>query len=118
MKRIFYIFSLALIFSCDDIIEVPDISDDTVTILAPTDGTNLTTTSVTFNWNTLEDSDNYRIQIASPTFANAEQLLTDSLITETNFDITLQAGDYEWRVRAENSEYQTVYTIQSFSIEE
>lgn len=118
MKRVLILIGLIVLWSCDDIIEVPDISSETVAVLAPTDGAALTTTSVTFNWSSVEDVDNYRIQIATPSFANAEQLLTDSLTTDTNFDITLQSGEYEWRIRAENSDYQTAYTTQSFSIEE
>lgn len=118
MKRIFYILSFFLIISCDDIIEVPDISNETVSVLAPTDGVILTSTSVTFNWNAIENAENYRLQIATPTFAEAQQIVTDSLTSDLSFTTILEVGSYQWRVRAENSDYQTVYTSQSFTIEE
>lgn len=118
MKQIFCIMSLILLFSCDDIIEVPDITDETVTVLAPADGVTLTTASITFNWSNVDDADSYRLQIATPTFVEAQQILADSLITDTNFTITLDSGNYQWRLRAENSEYQTAYITQDFTIEE
>ena len=122
MKRLFFIVGLLAVFSCDDIIEVPDISDEVVSILAPTDGATLTNTSVTFNWNAVEDAENYRLQIATPTFDAAQQIEIDRLIDVASlaeglsFTTTLQSGGYEWRIRAENSAYQTAYTTQSFEV--
>jgi len=117
MRKVKYILILFLILSCDDIIEVEDISDKTVTILAPTNNTTLTITEVNFSWDMLDDAEQYKLQIATPTFEEATQILLDTIITTTNFNKTLDVGNYEWRIRAENSEYQTSYTTQSFTIE-
>jgi len=108
----------SLIYSCSDITEVEDISNESVLILAPTNNSILIQNDITFSWNAIEDSDNYRIQISTPNFENATQILVDSMVTATNLSKVLSVGDYEWRVRAENSEYKTQYTTQSFSIEE
>ncbi|TCK65002.1 hypothetical protein DFQ05_2214 [Winogradskyella wandonensis] len=117
MKKLSILILLFLSVSCDDIIEVPDISNEIVTILAPTDGVTISATSITFNWNAVADAENYRLQIATPTFAEAQQIITDSLTTQLNLNIDLEAGAYQWRIRAENSEYQTAFSTQSFTVQ-
>lgn len=117
----FYISLFCLVFfltSCDDIIEVEDISSKEVVVLAPTDNTILETIAVTFTWESLEDVESYHLQIATPTFENAQQIVKDSTLIGTSFSTTLEFKDYQWRIRAENSGYTTSYTQQSFKIEE
>ena len=116
-RSIFLVIVFGLIFSCEDIIEVEDISNQRVVILAPTNNSVLTQNDVTFSWNSLEEASGYHLQIATPNFENATQIVIDSLVTTTNLLNTLSAGDYQWRVRAQNSEYETSYTTQSFSVE-
>lgn len=118
MKNISFILTLLVMFSCDDIIEVEDISSSTITVLAPQEGSALTNSNVVFSWEGIEDVENYHIQIANPTFANAIEVIADSLVTNTSFSATLSTNNYEWRVRAENSGYQTAYTSQNFSVTE
>lgn len=118
MKKIFW--TLAIVFfiiSCDDITEVEDISNQTLTILAPTDQSELTNTNIVFSWDAVIDAEQYRLQIASPTFDSATQIVLDSTIANTNFTQTLNSGNYEWRVRAENFISQTAFTSQSFSVD-
>ncbi|WP_456442538.1 fibronectin type III domain-containing protein [Psychroserpens sp.] len=117
-KIISLILVLTSIFSCDDITEIEDISNEYVVILAPTDNSILAQNDITFSWNALEEVDNYHIQIATPDFENATQIVVDSLVIGTNLSNVLSVGDYQWRVRAENSGYQSQYTTQNFSIEE
>ncbi len=117
MKKLVVIVSLVLGFmACSDIVRVEDISDETVSILAPSNNAILNSTDVTFNWQTVEEADEYRIQIADPNFTEALQIVTDSTVTTTSFFIALNGGSYEWRVKALNSAYETAYTIQSFSV--
>ncbi|TXE15320.1 hypothetical protein ES692_17225 [Psychroserpens burtonensis] len=119
MKRALFLILLVLsLSSCDDIIEVVDISQNTISVLAPTNTSVLAEGDITFSWDVLQDATQYKLQIATPTFENASQILLDSTITATNFSKTLELGNYEWRVRAENSEYQTLYITQNFSVEE
>jgi len=117
MKKIFLILTFWFFISCDDIIEVEDISGSTISILAPVDGSLLTDTEVIFSWNTIQDAERYKLQIATPNFETATQIILDTTITTSNFIKTLDIGNYEWRIRAENSDYQTIYTTQSFTIE-
>jgi len=116
-RYIVLLVMFGLLLSCDDIIEVEDISNQRVIILAPTEASVLNQNDITFSWNVLEDATNYRLQIATPDFENATQILVDSLMTTISFSNTLSDGDYQWRVRAQNSDYQTPYTTQSFSVE-
>ncbi len=116
-KVITYFILINVIQSCDDIIEVPDISANIITVLAPTDSSILAETSVNFSWNMVTDAEQYKLQIATPNFETATQIVLDTTIISSNFTKTLDLGNYEWRIRAENSDYQTSYTTQSFTIE-
>lgn len=119
MKKIIILSSLlCVIYSCDDIVEVENISDETVTLLAPSNNAILNITELTFSWQTLQDAEEYHLQIATPAFENALQIVKDTTLTTTNFSTTLDYNMYQWRVKAINSGYNTGYTTQSFSIEE
>ena len=119
MKRTLVVFGLLIsLIACDDIVEVEDISSDVVSISAPTQGAVLNNTTLLFSWQVLEDAESYHIQIATPTFNEALQIVTDSTVVNASYSITLDADTYEWRVRGENSGYQTIYTTQSFTLEE
>lgn len=72
---------LIVVFSCDDIIEVEDISQKTVAVLAPTNNSVIANSTVTFSWGALNDADQYRLQISTPTFSDATQIVVDSLVT-------------------------------------
>jgi len=112
------LFLIIGLLSCEEVIEVSDISQETVTLVAPTEAVTLNSAnSLFFDWETTEDAEIYRIQIATPTFAEAIQIVADSTSTGTVYQTTLEANAYQWRVRAENSAYQTEYTTQSFTVE-
>ena len=113
---LYFIGLLVITLSCDDIIEVEDISNRNVDILAPTNGSIINQTTTTFTWNPVEDADAYRLQIATPNFENASQIVLDSTIVSNTLTKALISGDYEWRIRAENLNYQTPYTYNSFTI--
>lgn len=116
-KSIFSYCLLILCMSCSDVVLVDDISGENIRVLAPTDGALLNENIVTFTWEQVEDAEWYAIQIAKPNFAEALQIVTDSTIIGLNFTKVLELGEYQWRVRGENSEYHTGYSTQSFAIE-
>ncbi|WP_139063653.1 hypothetical protein [Flagellimonas eckloniae] len=118
------IIAMTMIWSCEDILEVPDISNQTVPILAPAEGSVLNINAVGFNWQTIADATTYRVQIASPDFENTVQIVMDSIITEdslgivnTRLDQSLLNGSYAWRVKAFNSDYETGYTLSNFLVD-
>lgn len=109
---------LALLSGCKDFIE-PSLEKSKVTLLAPTDQYESNQYAMGFWWEPVEDALRYRLQIVSPTFEAAGKLITDSLIIGKNrFNISLDPGKYQWRVRAENGSSFSAYATNSFVIHE
>lgn len=102
--------------ACDDIIEVVDISKETVTVLAPVNESVIDTTSVNFTWEAMDEAETYHLQVAKPTFHEAAQIVIDTMVVTPFFKSTLDLGNYEWRINAKNSGYETTYVTQSFSV--
>jgi len=103
---------------CDAIVEVDDISNETITILAPANDVTITNTMINFTWETIEGADAYNIQVAVPSFEAAQQVILDSTITTNIYSKTIGNGEYQWRVKAINSEFETAYATQDFTVEE
>jgi len=119
MKRIYHtvmIFLLLLsLTGCKEFIE-PSIHDTPVVLLAPSNGTEGTVYAQSFWWEEVEDALKYRLQVVSPDFTNTARLVLDTLVSSNKFNFTLDPGNYQWRVRAENGSSQTLYTTASFTI--
>lgn len=122
-RTLFAIAFVVGLASCSDILEVPDISEQFVTVLAPTDGSVLDVNAISFNWETVDEATGYHIQIATPNFENAAQFVLDSVVEVDSLGyVTLRLeqnllnGNYEWRIRAFNSDYETGYTLNAFSV--
>lgn len=116
MKRLPKLFLAAFVLlvgiSCEDILE-EDISNDTVQIIFPQNNATVSSNVVNFQWSELDGADKYRIQV----FNSTSGIVVDSLVTQTNFSYPIQAGSYQWRVRGENSAYQSNYTFNiNFSV--
>ncbi|GAA4234257.1 hypothetical protein GCM10022291_13280 [Postechiella marina] len=119
MKTILHMACLVFCFtSCEDIIEVEDISEKDINVLAPLNNTVLDNIAVTFSWEAVNDAETYHIQVATPSFTNAQQIVKDTIVKITQLSTVLSAKNFEWRVRGENSDYTTGYTTQNFTIEE
>lgn len=104
--------------SCEELIEVEDISMERVTILAPANDLSLTEGEVNFSWDPLENAETYQLQIATPNFDMPAQILEDTIISTHSFTKALTANTYQWRVKALNFGYQTGYSTQNLSIED
>jgi len=117
-----WIFSFGFV-ACEDILEVPDISGQLVNLLAPSDGSILDDNSVNLNWERVEEATGYSVQVASPNFENAAQILLDSVIEMDTLGYlpnqirqSLFNGNYEWRVKAFNSGFETMYSSNGFQV--
>ncbi|WP_299101950.1 hypothetical protein [uncultured Winogradskyella sp.] len=117
-KKLLVFFVLTILFSCEELIEVEDISNEVVDVLAPVDNVSVEDTTVNFTWEALDFAETYQLQIANPSFIEAEGILEDTLISATNFTKTLSIGTYQWRIKAINSGYQTLYSTQNLIIED
>lgn len=117
MKRIILALVLTGFFNCEELIEVEDISNETVLILAPADNIILNSTTVNFTWDVLEYTEEYQLQIALPNFEAAQAIVEDTLISTTSFTKDLTEGNYQWRIKAINFGYETQYTTHTLTIE-
>ena len=78
---------------------------------------------VNFNWNSVNEAESYLVQIATPNFENASQLVLDSVIvidtsfTGTSVSRMLLDNTYEWRVKAFNSDFETDFSLSRFRVE-
>ena len=120
IKRISTVIILFFILSCEEIINEPNIEKDTIHIIAPTNNVTLkTNTKIQFNWEALQGATDYHLQIAKPSFNNANQLVIDTIVTQMDFLIdSLAISEYQWRVNGQNSAFETAYTTNSFVVEE
>ncbi|HEY3390350.1 MAG TPA: hypothetical protein VGK38_12300 [Prolixibacteraceae bacterium] len=109
IRNITIFFALVLIAGCKTFFE-EDISNQTVTLLSPGSGTETEIASQTFWWEKVEGASDYRLQVVTPSFESTETLILDTLISADKFTFTLYPSVYEWRVRAENSAWQTQWT--------
>lgn len=114
-KKVLCIATLFLLCNCEALF-VENISEETIVLLVPTHNSEVLSGVIEFNWQEVSDATEYQIQIAMPDFANASQIVLDSLATTTIISKELEAGTYEWRIKALNSEYATDYSVNSFSV--
>lgn len=116
MKKVVLLPIILLLFSCEEILLEDDITDKVVNLVAPADDAEFFSTGITFSWNPIENGTQYQIQIARPNFTAPLQIIADNVVDTTAFTTQLNVGEYEWRVRAINSGYQTIYSTRSFTI--
>ena len=105
-----------LAVGCDDFV-AEDVSEATVQPLAPADQVSTEQTEITFWWEPLSVNTAYRLQVVSPSFERAASLVVDTLVSDTQFALSLGANDYAWRVRAENGIYQSRFSpVHGFTV--
>lgn len=98
------------------IVSENDISKDVVELVAPVNNSQINSGNVSFNWNVVDKAESYQLQITTPSFTNATQIVLDTVVSSTTFSQDLTAGDYEWRVKAKNTEYETMYSINNLKV--
>ncbi|WP_148639159.1 fibronectin type III domain-containing protein [Aquimarina longa] len=120
MKKLFIYIPVCvlILFSCEEVLFEEDLKDKKTVLIAPAEGTTVEKTSVTFSWEAVDQATGYRLQLAQPSFESASQIVVDTTVTNTNFNITLTKNTYQWRVKAQNSGSATPYAIASFTVVE
>ncbi|MDC6390663.1 hypothetical protein PP182_18395 [Maribacter sp. PR1] len=119
------ILLIGIIFlsSCEELLEVTDISDQELNLLAPSDSVVVTQNEVRFSWNEVFEANSYHVQVAQPNFENAVQVVIDTLVVVdstylgSSFVKPLSDSSYEWRVKAMNSDFETEYKTHAFWVE-
>jgi hypothetical protein len=115
-KYILMFFVLVSIVACEEVLFEQDISEESVTLIAPSNNTEIEANSVRFNWTRVEGATDYEIQIATPNFANANQLVLNTITDSTFYQVQLIENDYEWRIRGHNSGYATPFSSAKFKV--
>lgn len=111
------ILSLLLVFcSCEEILLEEDISTSIVELLTPGENAVIESSTINFRWSEVEAATAYQVQIATPSFAAPQQIVTDVIIEENFYSEELPEGDYEWRVKATNSNYATAFSSKAFTV--
>lgn len=106
INKILIVGLAILSISCDDILE-EDIANDLVQTVFPTESAVVESNVVTFQWNTLDGADDYRVQV----YNSSQIIIYDTLVNNYSVVLPLTEGTYQWRVRGENSAYQSTYTF-------
>ncbi len=116
MKKI--LFLILPIFSClsCEAIFIDDISDEEMTINAPADRSEMPEGTIVFKWDAIENAEEYHVQVVTPSFFNAPQIVLDTLLPTTTLKEEFTKGSYQWQINARNSEYETISTTLSFKV--
>lgn len=92
------------------------LANQNVVVTAPaSSGTAVASSLMLFSWNAVGAADYYRIEITNVT--NGSVIVTTTL-TAVNYQYTLAQGNYEFKVRAENTSSFTPWTTRTFSIDQ
>jgi hypothetical protein len=117
-KGIVIIIALITVLSACKRWTETDLTEETVVLLAPANNHSDSLLSTTFFWEELKGTDEYKLQVVSPSFDSMIYLDLDSVMTVNSFVMNLLPGSYQWRVKAMNSISETEYSMSSFVITE
>lgn len=119
-KIVLYItcFCLMFVYACKDILE-EDLGKYKIIIIAPTDELQTEIQTHTFLWEKNQYVTGYEFQIVSKSFQNAERIVSNEDLPESDnsIEVTLAPGIYEWRVRGYNNSSETPYSTHSLVID-
>lgn len=93
-----------------------DLSNSSIVLISPIDNHSDSLQSKTFSWEELEGSKEYRIQIATPSFDSIVTIVVDSTVDVPTLSISLTPGSYQWRVRGENEDFQSIWVVRNLEI--
>ncbi len=96
--------------------QIVDISNEEVVLKSPVSSGYISTTKISFWWDEVEGATDYLLQVVSPGFSEATNLIINEKLSGNSKDYELEEGDYQWRVKASNNNYSTGFTTASFKI--
>ena len=98
------------------VLETPDLSEQFVEILNPSDGLAANCTEVLFAWNQLDHADDYKFEIRKDNWEGTS-VINPIIVTEDSIRMTLDEGNYAWGVQAQNEYSQSIVSIRSLTID-
>lgn len=108
---------MLLTTGCSEFIE-SSVENKKIVLLAPGDSLETSSYNQKFWWEPVEHALYYRLQVVTPSFDSIGTLVVDTLVSGHKFELTLEPGTYEWRLRAENGSSRSLYTLRSLTIHE
>ena len=99
---------IGLLSSCNAFIE-KDITENAPVMIIPTANDTLYSNKVHFKWVELDGASFYNLQIVRPSFADINTFVLDSNITGEEFYQILEPGNYQFKIRGENSAHKSAY---------
>ncbi|MGY5351892.1 hypothetical protein ACXGQW_04910 [Wenyingzhuangia sp. IMCC45533] len=109
--KVIVLFSFLGLLSCEGVLLEEDISDKKIKLIAPSNNSKLENRDLhNFSWEEIDVETDYQIQLARPNFTNPDEIVLDSIVSNHRISLSVQPGNYEWRVRAKNSAYTSAYT--------
>lgn len=94
---------------CDEVLE-KSLTDKKLVLQGPVNNLTTTETTHTFFWQEMDGALEYQLQIVSPRFDSVVKLVADTPVTSPKFNMTLDKGAYQWRVRAKNNSTVSAYS--------
>lgn len=95
----------------------PDLSSQIIVLSSPVNNLITNQITVTFNWDTLYNADDYRFEIATPDFNGTQELAAQTLTIDSFTHTFSQEGVFQWRVRGQNAFSNTPYSTNSIEID-
>lgn len=121
MFKISIKFSLIILvigFTCCDEIFEKDISSISVKVLSPGQNWSLNDPSVLFWWDTISGVNQYKLQIVKPNYIEPQEVMIDTLMTYNKITVSLDTGNYQFKITGSNYSYTTLDTIYNLNITE
>ena len=94
--------------SCSLIYEL-DLSDEVVTVIMPVDGSVSEQSTQLFWWESMIGATEYNFRMVEGSFRDPRGFVCDTYLTEDKYEITLDPGEYEWRIQARNNYSESIY---------
>jgi hypothetical protein len=98
---------LFILTSCGLIFE-KSIKNADLVVDSPADSVTITQYTQTFMWQDVSYATRYRLQVCNDNFHSGNYIY-DTTVTATQVSLGFQPGEYEWRLRAENSSSETAF---------
>ncbi len=106
-----------LVASCTKDFIVEDIKNKSITVISPANNLLTTSNQITFWWEELSGAERYNVQVVKPNFASITQIIADTNITGLKYNLTLQPGVYQWRIKAMNAGGSTAYQTYNLTVD-
>jgi hypothetical protein len=106
----FLFFFFLLANSCNEVFE-ESLDNEQVILKAPVDSIVSSESIQAFYWLPFDSGTKYELLIVSPRFDSIERFVTDTIVQKNQFQLSLQSGEYQWKVRAFNFSSSTQYSL-------